>query len=132
MFALNGRLDVLVNSAGSTRLGCGIANTTVDEFGWHMDVNLKSAFLMIQKSLPHLEASKGNPNPKPNPNPNPHLEASKGCVVNVSSIASERPIPNCLPFCVSKAITLTLTLTLTLALFLTAFLSASPRLGSTH
>ena len=24
-------------------------------------------------------------------------------MVNVSSIASERPIPNCLPFCVSKA-----------------------------
>jgi len=82
--ALGGHLDVLVNGAGATRLGCGIATTTVEELDWHMDVNLKSAFLMTQRCLPHLEAS-------------------KGCIVNVSSIASERPIPNCLPFCVSKA-----------------------------
>ena len=82
--ALGGHLDVLVNGAGATRLACGIANTTLDEFQWHMDVNLKSAFLMTQRCLPHLEAS-------------------KGCIVNVSSIAAERPIPNCLPFCVSKA-----------------------------
>jgi len=49
-----------------------------------MDVNVKSVFLMIQRCLGALEAS-------------------RGCIVNISSIASKRPIPHCLPFSVSKA-----------------------------
>ena len=84
LHALGGKLDVLVNAAGATRLGCGIANTTMAELQWHLDVNLKAAFMMTQRCIPALEAS-------------------RGCVVNVGSIASERPIPHCLPFCVSKA-----------------------------
>ena len=40
-----------MNCAGATRLGCGIANTSVEEFQWHMDVNVKSTFIMTQKCL---------------------------------------------------------------------------------
>lgn len=66
--------------------------------GGCVQVNLKSAFLMTQRCLGALEA-------KTVPcetHVTRSAQASKGCVVNVSSIASKRPIPHCLPFCVSK------------------------------
>jgi NAD(P)-dependent dehydrogenase (short-subunit alcohol dehydrogenase family) len=80
-----GKIDVLVNSAGIIRNGT-IETTTLDEWDKLMDVNLRSVFVLMQKCIPHLEKT-------------------KGCVVNVSSVAGTRAFPNVLAYCVSKAAT---------------------------
>jgi NAD(P)-dependent dehydrogenase (short-subunit alcohol dehydrogenase family) len=80
-----GRIDALVNAAGIIKNG-NIENTTLDEWDKMMNVNLRSAFYLMQKCVPHLAATKGN-------------------VVNVSSVTGTRAFPNVLAYCVSKAAT---------------------------
>ncbi len=78
-----GQIDVLVNSAGIIKNG-SIENTTLDEWDKMLNVNVRSLFYLMQKCVPHLEATKGN-------------------IVNVSSVAGTRAFPNVLSYCVSKA-----------------------------
>lgn len=78
-----GQIDVLVNSAGVIKSG-NIENTSIDDWDKMMNINLRSVFTLVQKCLPHLEASKGN-------------------IVNVSSVAGTRSFPGVLAYCVSKA-----------------------------
>lgn len=80
-----GRIDVLVNAAGIIKSG-NIENTTLDEWDKMMNVNVRSMFYLIQKCVPHLTASKGS-------------------IVNVSSVTGTRAFPNVLAYCVSKAAT---------------------------
>ena len=80
-----GRIDVLVNAAGIIKNG-NIENTTLDDWDKMMNVNVRSMFYLTQKCVPHLEASKGN-------------------IVNVSSVTGTRAFPNVLAYCVSKAAT---------------------------
>lgn len=77
------RIDVLVNSAGIIRNGA-LESTTLDDWDRMMHINLRSVFLLTQRCLPHLIATKGN-------------------IVNVSSVAGTRAFPNVLAYCVSKA-----------------------------
>ena len=77
------QIDVLVNAAGIISNGT-VENTKLDEWDKMMDVNLRSVFNMMQKSVPYLEKTKGN-------------------IVNVSSVAGSRSFPNVLAYCVSKA-----------------------------
>lgn len=78
-----GRIDVLVNSAGIIKSG-SIVTTTLDEWDKMMNINLRSLFSLMQKVVPHLEATKGN-------------------IVNVSSVTGTRAFPGVLAYCVSKA-----------------------------
>lgn len=78
-----GQIDVLVNSAGIIKNGT-IEDTSLDEWDKMMNINLKSVFYLMQKCIPHLEASKGN-------------------IVNVSSVTGTRAFPGVLAYCVSKA-----------------------------
>ena len=78
-----GRIDVLVNSAGIIKNG-SIETTSLDDWDKMMNINLRSVFILTQKCVPYLAATKGN-------------------VVNVSSVAGTRSFPNVLAYCVSKA-----------------------------
>ena len=78
-----GQIDVLVNSAGIIRNGT-IETTVLDDWDKLMNVNLRSVFYLMQRCIPHLEATKGN-------------------IVNVSSVAGTRSFPGVLAYCVSKA-----------------------------
>jgi len=79
-----GGLDVLVNNAGVMRSE-NLANVTSEAFDQSMNVNLKSALILTQKSVPHLEKS------------------SLKAVVNVSSIAGLRAYPGSITYKMSKA-----------------------------
>ncbi|MBV0923376.1 SDR family oxidoreductase [Halomicroarcula limicola] len=55
----HGRLDYLLNIAGTWRGGDPIAETGVDTFDFLFDVNLKTMFLASKHALPHLQDSEG-------------------------------------------------------------------------
>jgi NAD(P)-dependent dehydrogenase (short-subunit alcohol dehydrogenase family) len=78
-----GGLDVLINAAGI--IGSAAIEATSLEF-WDrmMNINLRSVFHITRLAVPHLEATRGN-------------------IVNVSSVAGLRSFPNVLAYCVSKA-----------------------------
>jgi NAD(P)-dependent dehydrogenase (short-subunit alcohol dehydrogenase family) len=81
--AILGRLDVLVNCAGTIATGT-IENTTPGDWRSMFDLNLDAVFRMMQLSVPHLSATQGS-------------------VVNVSSVTGIRAFPGLLAYCVSKA-----------------------------
>lgn len=78
-----GRLDVLVNAAGHISNG-SIEDTSLTAWDAMMNVNLRSAFCLMQLATPHLIKTSGN-------------------IVNVSSVTGLRSFPGVLAYCVSKA-----------------------------
>ncbi|MEU9591455.1 SDR family oxidoreductase [Streptomyces sp. NPDC048193] len=81
-----GRLDVLVNNAGVTRR---IAHRAVDAVShelWReiLDVNLIGTWSTVQAAVDLLRRSRGT-------------------VVNISSVAGDRPVGSSIPYAVSKA-----------------------------
>ncbi len=77
------QLDALINVAGIIANGT-IETTTLDDWDEMFDINLRVVFNIMQKSVPHLEKTRGN-------------------IVNVSSVAGTRAFPNILAYCISKA-----------------------------
>jgi len=82
-----GRLDVLVNNAGTTvRIPHHDLETATPEvFRRLFDVNVVGAWQVIVAAVPHLR------------------EAGSGCIVNVASLAGVRPTGSSVPYAVSKA-----------------------------
>jgi NAD(P)-dependent dehydrogenase (short-subunit alcohol dehydrogenase family) len=78
-----GGLDVLVNAAGILKSG-NIEATTLQLWDEMMNINLRSVFQLMHLAVPHLTASRGN-------------------IVNVSSVTGLRSFPGVLAYCVSKA-----------------------------
>jgi NAD(P)-dependent dehydrogenase (short-subunit alcohol dehydrogenase family) len=78
-----GGVDVLVNAAGHISSGT-IENTTLESWDAMLNINLRAAFILMQKALPSLIQRHGN-------------------IVNVSSVTGLRAFPGVLAYCVSKA-----------------------------
>ncbi|MFC7230257.1 SDR family oxidoreductase [Saliphagus sp. GCM10025308] len=55
----HGRIDHLLNIAGTWRGGNHVEETPLEEFELLVDVNLKSAFLASKHALPHLQETGG-------------------------------------------------------------------------
>lgn len=78
-----GKLDILINSAGIIGSGT-LASTDLSRWEEMLELNLLAPVELMRAALPHLEAT-------------------HGCIVNVSSVAGMRAFPNLLAYCVSKA-----------------------------
>ena len=82
-----GRLDVLVNNAGTTvRIAHDDLDSVTPEV-WRriLDVNLTGTWEVTRAAVPHLR------------------ESGAGMIVNVGSLAGERPLGSSIPYAVSKA-----------------------------
>lgn len=55
-----GRLDVLVNNAGTFQTVAPTEHFPIDDFDYMMKMNTRSAFLMTKFALPYLQKTKGN------------------------------------------------------------------------
>jgi len=77
-----GRLDVLINNAGLS-MPSPISATSIDVFDKLIDVNVRAAIVVTQLAIPHLVKAKGS-------------------IVNISSVASLRAMPNFVFYCMSK------------------------------
>jgi NAD(P)-dependent dehydrogenase (short-subunit alcohol dehydrogenase family) len=78
-----GRLDVLVNNAGTIRVG-PLDNLTLEEFRQEMEINFFGALETTLAALPHLRS------------------AGQGRIVNVTSIGGRIAVPHLLPYTASK------------------------------
>ena len=81
-----GRLDVLVNNAGTTQVipHADLAAATPEVWRRLYDLNVVAPFVLV------TEAEQA-------------LREAKGCVVNVSSLAGSRPLGSSIPYAASKA-----------------------------
>jgi NAD(P)-dependent dehydrogenase (short-subunit alcohol dehydrogenase family) len=85
-----GKIDVLVNSAGSTARG-GIDDVTLDTFLTLFDVNVKAPLFLMQEAAKHMVA------------------AEQGTIINVASMIAYGGPPNLAIYSASKAALMALT-----------------------
>ncbi|GAU97811.1 hypothetical protein RvY_09042 [Ramazzottius varieornatus] len=78
-----GRLDILVNNAGVLETGT-IETTSMEQYDRVMNVNVRSVYALTRLCVPHLAASKGN-------------------IVNVSSVNGLRSFAGVLAYNISKS-----------------------------
>jgi 3-oxoacyl-[acyl-carrier protein] reductase len=90
-----GRLDVLVNNAGTTATWKpkDLESLSLDEWDRVFAVNVRGLFQVTRAAVPLLKKS-------------------RGCIVNTASIVGLRPGPQPLPYAASKAAVVNLTKTL--------------------
>jgi NAD(P)-dependent dehydrogenase (short-subunit alcohol dehydrogenase family) len=78
-----GRLDVLVNAAGTDAPG-GVEELSVEGWDRTLSVNLRAPFLLSKAAFPHMR------------------EAGGGTIVNISSVAGKKGWANASAYCASK------------------------------
>jgi len=78
-----GRLNILVNNAGIL-LTDTVESVTMENFDRIFNVNVRSLVMLTNQAVTHLIAS-------------------KGCVVNVSSVNGQRSFANVMSYCMTKA-----------------------------
>ena len=95
-----GRLDHLVNNAGTTKFAdhTDLPALSADDFRWIYSVNVVGPYQMIKHAEPHLRAN------------------GAGSVTNVSSIAGVTGLGSCIAYAASKGALNTMTLSLARAL----------------
>ncbi|MCY4024560.1 MAG: SDR family NAD(P)-dependent oxidoreductase [Anaerolineaceae bacterium] len=86
----HGRLDVLVNNAGSIIRQRTVAQLTTAQWREMLDVNLNGTFYLSRAALPHLARTRGN-------------------IVNVSSYAGLVGFPGSAAYCAAKGAVVQLT-----------------------
>jgi 3-oxoacyl-[acyl-carrier protein] reductase len=79
-----GRIDVLVNNVGTIVMPGEILETSVDAWETMMATNARSVFLCTKAVLPSM------------------IERRQGKIINISSIAGIRALPNRSAYCASK------------------------------
>lgn len=78
-----GRLDILVNAAGTDAPGA-VADLDVEGWDRTLDVNLRAPYLLSGAAFPHMR------------------EAGSGLILNVSSVAGKKGWANAAAYCASK------------------------------
>lgn len=91
-----GRLDVLVNNAGTTRFipHDNLEEVTSADWDHLLGVNVRGPFQCARAARPHMEASGG------------------GAIVNVASVAGLLATGSSIPYCASKAAVINMTVAL--------------------
>jgi NAD(P)-dependent dehydrogenase (short-subunit alcohol dehydrogenase family) len=85
-----GRIDVLINAAGSTARG-GVGDTTRDTLSLLLDVNVKAPFFLMQEASRHMVAQ------------------GHGTIINIASMIGYGGPPNLGAYSASKAALMTIT-----------------------
>jgi 3-oxoacyl-[acyl-carrier protein] reductase len=80
-----GQLDILVNNAGITGRDAPLWETTDEDWGKVLDLNLTGVYYCCRAVVPHMR------------------ERRSGAIVNVASISGKEGNPNMIPYSVSKA-----------------------------
>lgn len=78
----HGKIDILINNAGINSISG--APASAEAYDRIMATNLRGMYLLSTKAIPYLVKTKGN-------------------IVNISSILSNKPMPLMIPYCMSKA-----------------------------
>ena len=95
-----GSLDVLINSAGTTKFAAYDDLDALTEQVWDdiLGVNLKGVFFAVRAVAPHMK------------------RAGAGSIVNIGSISAIRPVGSSIPYMASKAAVHSMTQSLAVAL----------------
>ena len=95
-----GRVDILINSAGTTKFAAYDDLDALTEEVWDeiLGVNLKGVFFAVRAVAPHMK------------------KAGAGSIVNVGSISAIRPVGSSIPYMASKAAVHSMTQSMAVAL----------------
>ncbi|MGI8423646.1 MAG: SDR family NAD(P)-dependent oxidoreductase [Chloroflexota bacterium] len=94
------RIDILINSAGTTKFAAYDDLDALTEEVWDeiLGVNLKGVFFAVRAVRPHMKA------------------AGAGSIVNIGSISAIRPVGSSIPYMASKAAVHSMTQSMAVAL----------------